>query len=340
MKSLLGLFSLLLITGNTTWAQQEYHLSNSITNPFLLNPAAGGMTDVIHFELSSRIQWLGYDGAPHTFMVAGNSQFSLRKKNVNILGEFNQLGEKLFKGPKTTVAKKKHIIGGKAWNDAVGPFSKTSFQMSYAYHLPLTQKLNFGLGMGIGMSNFRINQEKVKLYQQDDNTITQYLGNSAQQNMVDAQVGFVIYGERLYFGLSSSQLFNNVVVLGNTQTQNRFNRHLFGMLKYKIGLSETMALEPSVLVKSVGGAPLSYDIGARLISKERSWLTFQYRRGGSLIFQAGSNLINNIYLAYSYEHSSGKLRLANNGTHELQIGWYIGKNRNLEEELRENRNSK
>jgi len=335
-------FSLLVMSlaGTTLWAQQEYQFSNSAFNPYLLNPAAGGMTDVMHFELSSRLQWLGYEGAPQTFMATGNSQFTFKKKDKNVLGEFNTQGDKLFAGPKVSVAKKKHVIGGKIWNDAIGPFSKTSFQASYAYHLPLTKKLNFGVGLGLGMSNFQVNSNKVNLYQADDNTYSQFLGNSSQQNVGDAQAGFVIYGEKLYVGLSSTQILKNDVVLSNIMTASNFNRHYFTMVKYKIAISKTLALEPSILLKSVANSPLSFDLGARVISKNRSWASFQYRKGGSLIFQVGSNLIKNLYLAYSYEYSAGKIRTANNGTHEVQLGWYIGKNRNLEDELKEDKKSK
>ena len=340
MKGIKISLLVLSLAGTTAWAQQEYQFSNSAFNPFLLNPAAGGMTDVMHFELSSRVQWLGYDGGPQTFMATGNSQFSFKKKDSKVLGEFNTTGEKLFDGPKISVAKKKHVIGGKVWNDAIGPFAKTSVQASYAYHLPLTKKLNFGVGIGLGMSNLRVNSSKVTLYQTDDNTYAQFLGNSSQQNLGDAQAGFVIYGEKLYFGFSSSQLLKNDVVLSSIMTSSNFNRHFFSMLKYKFNLTKTLAIEPSLLMKSVANSPLSYDLGARVISKNRTWAALQYRSGNSLIFQVGSNLIKNMYLAYAYEYSSGKLRVANNGTHEIQLGWYLGKNRDLENELKEDKKAK
>ena len=57
-----------------TFAQQEFQFSNSAFNPYLLNPAAGGLTDVMQFEVASRVQWMGYDGGPSTFMASGHSQ--------------------------------------------------------------------------------------------------------------------------------------------------------------------------------------------------------------------------------------------------------------------------
>lgn len=333
MKRRINTLLILFLITQTIRAQQEFQFNNSVFNPFLINPAAGGMTDVIHFELSGRTQWLSYDGRPQTFMATGNSQIRINKRTGKVLSEFNPTEDKLFQGPQITVNKRKHIIGGKVWNDAIGPFTKTSLQANYAYHMPLTKTLNFGVGLGLGLTNFRINQEKVKLHETDDYTITQSIGNSSRQNMADAQAGIVIYGEKLYFGFSTSQLFNNSIVLGNMITANRLKRHYFTMLKYKTTLTAKLSLEPSMILKSVGGSPLSYDLAMRLIAQNRSWVTVQYRKGGSLIFQVGSNLIKNMYLSYSYEYGAGKLRLANNGTHELQLGWYLGKNRNLEEEL-------
>ena len=316
-------------------AQQDYQFANSAFNPYLLNPAAGGMTDVMQFEITSRSQWLGYDGGPRTFLASGNSQFAFKKGEKNVMGEFNVKDEKLFEGPKVTIAKKKHVVGGKIWNDNIGPFSKTSFQGSYAYHLPLSKKLNFGVGIGLGMSNFSLDQNKVNLYQTDDNTYNQFLGNSSQQNLGDAQAGFVVYGEKFYFGFSSSQILKNSVVLNSIMTGSNFNRHYFTMMKYKFALTKTLNLEPSLIVKSVSNSPLSLDFGARIITKNRSWASIQYRSGNSLIFQVGSNLLKNLYICYAYEQSTGKLRVASNGTHEIQLGFYLGKNRNMEDELKD-----
>ncbi len=315
--------------------QQEYQFANTVNNPYLLNPAAGGMTDVMQFEASTRMQWIGYEGGPKTVLISGNSQIGIKRNGGNALSEFNVKNEKLFKNPEITTAKRKHIVGGKIWNDAIGPFSKTSIQASYAYHLPLTKKLNFGVGIGLGYSNFRINDSKVILNQANDNTYDQFQGNTATQNLGDAQAGLVIYGQKLFFGISGTQVLNNKVELNQILTTNNFNRHFFMITKYKIETTSDIAIEPSVVIKMTEKSPVSIDLGTRLFYKNSSWFGVQFRTTNSLIFQLGTNLVKNLYVSYAFEQSVGKIRTAGSSTHEIQLGYYLGKNRNVDKELKE-----
>jgi type IX secretion system PorP/SprF family membrane protein len=316
-------------------AQQEYQFANAINNPYLLNPAAGGMTDVIQLEATARVQWLGYNGGPKTMLFAGNSQIDF-KKGENVLGEFNIDDKKLFEAPEVSTAKRKHVVGGKVWSDAIGPFSKVAIQGSYAYHMPFSKKLNMGLGIGLGYSNFRLDDSRVTLYQNDDAFYQQFQGNTAQQNLADAQGGIVLYGERLFVGISGSQLLKNKVKLNQIISGSVFSRHYFFVFKYKVLNKGDLAIEPSLVTKITGNSPISMEIGARAIYKKHSWAGLQFRTNSQLVFMIGSNLVKNLYLNYAFELSIGKLRTAGNGTHELQLGYYLGKNRNIDKELKKN----
>ena len=332
----IGLVALNFMLSAVVFGQQEYQFANTVNNPYLLNPAAGGLTDVMQIEASTRMQWLGYDGGPKTILLSGHSQIKFGKSGDKVLEEFNVRDEKLFKGPSVTTSKAKHVLGGKIWNDAIGPFSKMAIQASYAYHLPLTRKINIGVGLGIGYNNFRLNDSKVILHQNDDNAYAQFLGNSSQQSFADAQAGLVLYGEKFFFGLSTTQFLKNKVELDQISTASNFNRHYFMIAKYKIEGEGDISIEPNVVVKMVQNSPVSVDFGARALYKNSSWFGVQFRTSSSLVFQIGSNLIKNLYMSYAYEASMGKLRTAGNSTHEIQLGYYLGRNRNVDKELKEN----
>ncbi|MFN5785484.1 MAG: type IX secretion system membrane protein PorP/SprF [Flavobacteriia bacterium] len=321
----------------TSTAQQEYQFANTASNPFLLNPAAGGLTDVMQFEVTTRMQWLGYEGGPRTILLSGNSQIGIGNSGEKALSEFNIHDETLFEGPKVSTGKTKHILGGKIWNDAIGPFSKTSIQGSYAYHLPLTKSINIGVGLGFGYSNFRLDETKVVLHQSDDNTYAQFLGSASQQGLGDAQAGFVLYNEKFFIGLSGTQVLNNAVKLNQILTNSFFSRHYFMIAKYRIEGSGDIAIEPTAVIKYTGSSPWSVDAGARVLYRNTSWFGLQFRTNSGLIFQVGSNLIKNLYVSYAYEYSMGKIRTAGNATHEIQLGYYLGKNRNIDKELKENK---
>ncbi len=326
-------FIILLLSISNAWAQQEYYFTNTINNPYSVNPAASGLSGVIHIEASGRMQWLGYSGSPRTMLLTANGQLKTKGKEARTA--FNEENKAFFKTPTRNTGTVKHIVGGKAMNDAIGPFAKTSIYGSYAIHLPFSKKLNFGAGLGIGWSNFRINQNRIILHQDDDQIYNQFLTASTSQNFLDANTGIVLYGERFFGGLSVSQVFKNKANFGGIDTGNYFERHYFLLLKYKFQINDDFNLEPSTVIKHIKNAPMAIDLGARILYHDAAWFGFQYRTNNAFNIQVGANLIKNFYLSYAYEFSTGGIRITRNGTHEINLGIYIGKKRNTKKEIEE-----
>lgn len=52
------------------------------------------------------------------------------------------------------------------------------------------------------------------------------------------------------------------------------------------------------------------------------------------ITSGGANLIKNFYLAYEYKQGIGAIQLAGSPTHEIQLRFYLGNNRNVKKELK------
>jgi type IX secretion system PorP/SprF family membrane protein len=317
------------------WSQQESQYSNHAFNPYYLNPAAGGLYNVMQFELVGRTQWLGYSGSPRTFMAMGNSQIKVGEEKV--LDEYNNDGKALFALPNMSTGSIKHIVGGRAMNDAIGPFTKTSVYGSYAVHLPLIGHFNFGAGLGLGWSNFRVDDNRVVLYQDDDISYNTFLGNTAEQNMADVNAGIVLYDEHFFFGLSTSQLLNTQVQFADVNTESTHSRHYFLVSRYKFDLEHDYSIEPSVVGKMTPNAPVSFDFGARFIFNHSSWFGVQYRTSNAVVFQVGSTIVKNMYLGYNYEQSIGPVQSSGNGTHEIQLGFLIGNNRNIDKEIKDNK---
>lgn len=317
----------------TASGQQESQFIHTVNNPYLLNPAATGFADVMQFELTSRTQWLGYNG-PQTFQLMGSSRVKIGRKTDKVLSEFNVEDNTLFSNPKVNTGTLKHIVGGRVLNDAIGPFGKTSLFGSYAIHLPFTENLNFGAGIGVGWSNFRINQDRVVLYQQDDASYSQFLGTNNGQNILDANAGLVFYNSKFMGGFSMTQAFRNKARFTDVTTDSYYNRHYFLVARYRFDFENDFSLEPSVLAKFSEHSPASLDAGLRLGYRQSAWLGAQYRTSNAVTLQLGANIIKNMYLMYGYEIGTGKIRTAGNGTHEVQLGIYIGNNRNINKEIK------
>lgn len=324
---------LLFFLSLSAFAQQDGQFANIWQNAYVLNSGAGGLYDVAQFDATTRMQWLGYKEGPRSVFFSGHSQLRIAGTDGN--AEFTKGDQLLFKQPSYSTGKMKHIVGGKAYYDGVGVFSKTGFQGSYAVHLPATKTTSFGLGLGFGLSNFSIDQDRVILHDQDDNTYQEFLSNSGQQNFADFNVGLVYYGKKFLIGLSSTQLFNNRVQFGSIATQSNFNRHYYLIAKYQVDFSENFSVEPLAVVKMVENAPASLDYGLRFSHNKTMWIGIMGRSLNTCVLQIGSNLVKNLYFSYSYETAVGKISNAASGSHEIQLGCYLGKRQKANTEKEE-----
>lgn len=331
MKLKVIYLGLSILASFSAGAQQESQFANSAYNPFLLNPAAGGLTNVLNIESTTRFQWTGYSGSPRTIMLSGSAPISFG--GTQGMDEYNAFREPFFEAPSVSAGSKKHVIGGRIINDAIGPFMRTSVYGSYAIHLPLTKKINIGAGLGIGFSNFAINQERVLLYHEDDVTYGNFLSNSSIQNYLDANAGLVVYGDQFVVGLSMLQAINNKAVFSDIITESRFNRHYFLTAKYHVETDMDVAFEPMATIKYEPKSPISADLGARGVWQNKVWFGLQYRTSHAIIIQAGSMIVKNLYLNYSYEASTGVVANYASSSHEIQLGIYIGNNRNIKKEI-------
>lgn len=330
----LRFLGMILFLSSSIFAQQESQFANYIHNPYIFNPAAGGMMDLIQVDLGYRNQFTGTDGNPSTVYLTGHTQIGSKNEGI---GEFNLNKDNLFQTPDRTIGKLKHVIGGKFSKDGIGPFQKTSLYGSYAVHMPLIKTLNIGVGLSAGWSNFQIDQNKVILHDDNDNIYNQFSSNLSKQNNLDIQTGLVLYNDRFFFGLSGTQLLNNTVNIEQIETANTLNRHLFLLSSYNLGISEKLDLEPFVLIKAAQKTPTSFDLGIRIKYNKAIWGGIQYRKGNTFAVSAGMNVLKNFNVSYAFEYGTKSIRIGNAGSHELQLGFLIGNNRNVDKEIKESK---
>ncbi|MES2557867.1 MAG: type IX secretion system membrane protein PorP/SprF [Bacteroidota bacterium] len=334
MKTIIIVLSGLLFTGILS-AQQDIQFSQALSNPYLFNPAAGGMANVAEFNIGTRAQWLSVEGKPMTYYASGQSQIRSGKTKKTVLDEFNLEHKSIYNSPERTIGLK-HVIGGKVVSDVIGPFARTGFMGSYAIHMPFTKKINVGLGIGLGMNSFSINESKVTLMDANDGAYLSYVGASNRQSMVDVQSGLVFYNNKFYFGLSGSQLLKNKAQFKGIETESRFERHWYAVASYRFDIMEKkFGIEPVAIVKKTVASPLSYDVGARFHYYNMGWISLGYRGNAALSAGFGFNVLRQFRLAYAFEMGVSNLRSYGNGSHEIQLGFVFGRKRNMEKEFKQ-----
>lgn len=313
------ILSLAILFGafTSSLAQQEGQFIQLVNNPYLLNPAAGGFTNATQVELGMRNQWTGFSNSPQSFMLSGHGRIGA--------GTTQSSEGTLFQTPEVKGGELKHIVGGQAMSETVGPFNRLNVQGSYAVHMPLYEDISIGAGLSAGISSFGIIEDRVILYEQDDDAYMQFLGGTSTQTIFNMNGGLVVYHPKFTVGFSTVQLLNNDLIFGGVPTGSNFNRHYYLTANYSFSIQDKWEIRPTLITQFSQNTPINLLGAAKLTYDKSAWLLAGYRSSGSLTFQVGANLFKQFYLAYAFEQGVGKLQVFGAQTHEIQLGFYLGK---------------
>jgi type IX secretion system PorP/SprF family membrane protein len=275
-------------------------------NQLLINPGVTGTEDYMDTKVGYRSQWVGVEDAPRNYY--GTFHTPIGKKKT----EFEDVKPLPW-----------HGVGGFATGERTGPLTKYKMYGSYAYHLPISNKLVFSMGTFIGFQNYNIDRDRLRFADNQTDNVT--LGNPSAFSP-DGSIGGWLYSRHLYVGLSILQIFNNKVKISDgSNSEGKLNRHYFFTAGYKIKLDEKWALVPSILVKGLSPAPIQFDLNTKLRYRDKMWLGLSYRNKDALVCLIGMTIDRRIDIGYSYDYSISDLRRYNAGSHEILVGYHIPK---------------
>lgn len=280
-----------MLTVGVVFSQQLPHFSQYYLNDYLINPAVAGSRPYFEGKSAHRYQWEGITDAPRTYTLSVNGPTKNQKMG----------------------------LGGYVFTDNVGPTRRTGANLSYAYHVKVSDKLKLGMGISAGVIQFMIDGSKITLRESDDDIIT----NGVQSVLLpDAGFGLYLYHEKYYVGFSAPQLLNSRVTFfkDGRNPEGTLPSHFFFNGGYKFKLAEDFVLEPSVFVKYISPVPVQFEGTLRLIYQDKVWLSGTYRDKDAITASIGY-LINNYFtVAYGFDFTTTNLRNYSNGTHELMVG--------------------
>lgn len=322
MKNLLVL--LLVLFSTVATAQQQSHYTQFFYNPSLYNPAAIGTQDLIDIDLGFRKQWVGVANSPTTFTLTAHAPIKMKKKVKVQRASFNPEQSSFFKNPVVQTGRIKHALGGKLINDQWGAFGMTNLYANYAFHVPLSKKINMSFGVGLGWSNYRFDQEKAKTLDPNDPTYINFLGGGTNQNIFDMQAGLWIYHSDFFIGLSATNLLMNKIHFGNAKTDARLNIHSYFTAGYIWRATKKFSVSPSVILKYMYPAPISFDVAIKFEYNDFVWGAISYRYQDAIALMAGFNFGKHFQLTYSYDITISPLRISSKGSHEVTLGILIG----------------
>lgn len=287
----------LVLCAGLVKAQQDPMFTQYNKNPMSINPAIAGIRNNNNITMLIRSQWVGMEGAPKTSTLSYQDRLS------------NHMG-----------------LGANLIYDRIGPVIQTGFYADYSYHLMINQekKSNLSLGLMAGLNHYSFDLVSLHANEYDediprDGRYSLWLPNFG--------VGAVYYTPEFLFGVSIPKLLRNSLnEKGNTLTaEGREERHYFAMTSYLWQLNPTTVLRPSSIVRIVNGAPVSLDLSASVIYRDKITLGGLYRYGVSFGGIIGWQFNQHLFLSYSYDFYNRNLGSLSYGTHEIVLSYDLAK---------------
>lgn len=278
--SIAAIFGLVLSAN----AQQDPQFSQNMFNRLAVNPGYAGTSDAICGTLIGRSQWLGFEGAPRTFVLSADMPVKVANGGAGLT----------------------------IMQDAIGVENNIYAKLAYSYHLKLSSG-TLGLGVDLGMMNKSIGNGLNPLQAGDPSIPTQ----AVAATVFDAGFGAYYTSKQFYVGLSSTHLPQSTFNLDTYKYQAR--RHYYLMAGYNYQLNPDLELRPSIFLKNA--ATTQFDINCNVYYKNKIWGGLSYRLQDAVIVMVGADVYKGLKLGLAYDVNTSSLNPYNNGTLEFMLNY-------------------
>jgi len=322
------LLAIVLLLSTVTFGQQTTQFSQYMKNQYMVNPGSAGMYDFVDVTIGGRMQWLGFDDAPKSSYLYVSTP--LKKKRGR--AKYNpgiRISNRGVQAPKVGTGKLKHAIGGFVLADQYGAYQQLKIAGTYALHLPINRDYNLSFGTNIGMSSRTFLKDRAQTLNiitgiGVDPTYDAY-SQSANLNTLDVGLGMYFYSQELFVGVSAEQLTKDFVSFGSGTANFDPRTHLKGTAGYKFQMNRDWSATPSVLVKYIQNAPLSFEGSAVFEYKNWVWFGLSYRNTDAVIAMVGLNISERFKFGYSFDYNVSRFNKYSAGGHEVVLGLMLGK---------------
>jgi type IX secretion system PorP/SprF family membrane protein len=291
-------------------SQQTPVFSQYISNEFLINPSVAGRDGMTTLSLSGRKQWIGLQHTPETYSASLSTR--ILKSPLAV-----------FKGKMRKGSQGRVGLGTSFISDQNGAIHRTTFQVTYAYHIYINNsQLSFGLS---GMTTqFRIDENLAILKNPDP--MAGIIGKSAY--IPDVAFGLNWSSIKINIGFSVSQILQSPVKFGELSADPKDLQHIRQYCLYTYYRTDLMKksdweFEPAILIKGSEDLEFTSDISARFIYNKEYWTGLSYRTSGEFILLLGVKL-NRLCLGYSFDYGTNKISKLTYGSHEVSIAIKFG----------------
>ena len=302
--------------------QVDAQLSQYWAIPTYYNAGASGSSDYLRINGGARLQWLGIENAPQSFLGQVDMPLNLFGKRIG--------------------------VGAGLQSETMGLFSNLNINAQFSYKIKLL-KGELSIGAQVGYFEQKFKGSEVEVPDDDD-----YHDSSDQAiptqdlkgGTVDVSAGIFYTHKYFWVGVSGLHLLQPIVKMGLEGSESTASqeyetvvpRTLYFMGGSNIPLKNTLfELQPSLMVKT-DFSVFSAEITAR--ARYNKFLSFGvgYRWKEAVMIMAGAEY-KNFFVGYAYDYPLSAIARASSGSHELLVGYKMkidlsGKNKNKHRSIR------
>lgn len=292
LKVALLVFGLVSVVGVS--AQQQPLSTMYMWNQLIINPAYAGSRDAITASAVWREQWVGLEGAPSTQVISLHSPLPGDKIGLGLTVE----------------------------NDNIGPSNNTGVWGDFAYRIQTGEKARLSFGLRAGFGIYQASLRDLDNIDANDPVFNKNVENNFLPNF---GFGAYYYGDRGYVGISSPTLIESELNSGRNPSgsaQDLHKRHFYLMAGYVFSLTQDstgVMFKPSTVIRAVDGAPVSFDVSANFLIKQKLWLGAAYRYQDAVAAIISFQFTDHLQAGYSYDFGTSSLRSYHNGSHEIML---------------------
>lgn len=283
-------------------AQEAPLYSQYFTNPYLYNPAFAGTDGYSVLFLTHRRQWAGIEGAPTNYGLSFHTPVS------------------------KVMAAGTHIR-----TESRGILRSSLAVGSLAYVAHFSEKHFLRMGLSAGVSHHTAD------FSQASQEQLAHLGSWANQaTRFEAAFGLNYRLKHFNLGLALPYLTRQTVIGTTEQGLIDFSpleQWIVTGSYYADLVPDKLALEPLLVVHRMGEQKTRMEGGAVLYMNKTLWAGATYRYQYGITALAGFNIKEGISLGYAYEFASGIVGNLLHSTHELQLKFKLGTEKNFSKEV-------
>jgi len=266
-------------------------------NMHIVNPAYAGSEGSLNIGILHRTQWVGLDGAPKTTVVTVNAPI---RKNVG--------------------------FGLSVFADNIGPVKEQNLFADVSYTIQTSEVGNLAFGVKVGATFLNAQLSGLDL---GDNIPDDVFKDNINRTYTNFGAGAFYYTNRFYAGLSIPNMLKqfHLKKKAGIISSAAEKMHYFFTSGYVFNLNDYLKLKPSVLLKGVGGAPLSIDLAGNVLINNKLEFGLAWRVDDSISALVSMEVAPLIRVGYSYDYTTTNLGDFNSGSHEVILLMTISNSR-------------